>query len=88
MERINLKQMFCTETQNFWTLMYVILAITILILLSGMIYSLQVGQFFYFFYIGIAGGIYVMQAFYFRQLVEAYEKAFTMGAPLIGGHPG
>ncbi len=65
-ERINSKQMFCTETHNFWTLMYVMLALTYLFVVSAFIMSLQNGLVFYIFFLAIASLIYLMQAFYFR----------------------
>ncbi len=83
-ERINSKQMFCTETHNFWTLMYVMLALTYLFVASAIIFSLQNGALFYFIFLVLAALIYLMQAFYFRQFFEAYERAFAMGASIAG----
>jgi predicted membrane channel-forming protein YqfA (hemolysin III family) len=77
--------MFCTETHNFWTLMYVMLGLTYLFVLTGIIASLQNGLIFNIVFLGLAGLIYLMQAFYFRQFHEAYERAFAVGAPV--GHP-
>jgi len=86
-ERIQLQELFCTETRNFWTIMYVILGITYVFVFAGLILSLQNGSFFNIVILALASLIYLMQAYYFRKFYEAYEKAFGIMAANVMNNP-
>jgi hypothetical protein len=69
MKRIRSKRIFCAEPPIFWTIMHVILAITLIAIIYLVMLSFSNGRILYIIMLAIFSICYLLHAYYFRSFL-------------------